>query len=107
YIQISTHCLNLNLHSFPTRRSSDLTHVLDHDIEQNGMAVSDGSVDTVAKQAVGNQGVTRQPRPYQPQGGFAFTFAHCGQHRDTRSEEHTSELQSRENLVCPLLLEKK
>src|SRR5690606_41507921 len=24
-----------------------------------------------------------------------------------RSEEHTSELQSRENLVCPLLLEKK
>src|SRR5690606_41084312 len=26
---------------------------------------------------------------------------------DTRSEEHTSELQSRENLVCRLLLEKK
>src|SRR5690606_41381764 len=31
-----------------------------------------------------------------------------GQHRPlTRSEEHTSELQSRENLVCRLLLEKK
>src|SRR5690606_41856914 len=28
-------------------------------------------------------------------------------HRQTRSEEHTSELQSRENLVCRLLLEKK
>src|SRR5690606_41702893 len=27
--------------------------------------------------------------------------------RDQRSEEHTSELQSRENLVCRLLLEKK
>src|SRR5690606_39710020 len=27
--------------------------------------------------------------------------------RDNRSEEHTSELQSRENLVCRLLLEKK
>src|SRR5690606_10403292 len=27
--------------------------------------------------------------------------------RDIRSEEHTSELQSRENLVCRLLLEKK
>src|SRR5690606_42113315 len=27
--------------------------------------------------------------------------------RDFRSEEHTSELQSRENLVCRLLLEKK
>src|SRR5690606_40065234 len=26
---------------------------------------------------------------------------------DTRSEEHTSELQSRENLVCRLLLDKK
>src|SRR5690606_40613976 len=28
-------------------------------------------------------------------------------HREWRSEEHTSELQSRENLVCRLLLEKK
>src|SRR5207302_5521885 len=28
-------------------------------------------------------------------------------HTYTRSEEHTSELQSRENLVCRLLLEKK
>src|SRR5690606_41131005 len=28
-------------------------------------------------------------------------------HRRPRSEEHTSELQSRENLVCRLLLEKK
>src|SRR5690606_42110347 len=28
-------------------------------------------------------------------------------HRHFRSEEHTSELQSRENLVCRLLLEKK
>src|SRR5690606_40085062 len=27
--------------------------------------------------------------------------------QETRSEEHTSELQSRENLVCRLLLEKK
>src|SRR5436309_8276848 len=30
----------------------------------------------------------------------------CG-YADIRSEEHTSELQSRENLVCRLLLEKK
>src|SRR5207302_4214148 len=28
-------------------------------------------------------------------------------HRDGRSEDHTSELQTRENLVCRLLLEKK
>src|SRR5437868_10180875 len=32
-------------------------------------------------------------------------YAHCG--ADLRSEEHTSELQSRFDLVCRLLLEKK
>src|SRR5690606_42153512 len=32
---------------------------------------------------------------------------HWGAPRRGRSEEHTSELQSRENLVCRLLLEKK
>src|SRR5690606_39385395 len=35
------------------------------------------------------------------------TFARLLQQISTRSEEHTSELQSRENLVCRLLLEKK
>src|SRR6266511_5963974 len=33
--------------------------------------------------------------------------ARAGHRRRPRSEEHTSELQSRENLVCRLLLEKK
>src|SRR3712207_8771332 len=32
---------------------------------------------------------------------------HPGLHADVRSEEHTSELQSRQYLVCRLLLEKK
>src|SRR5438445_9270090 len=36
---------------------------------------------------------------------FEITFQHHG--RDLRSEEHTSELQSRQYLVCRLLLEKK
>src|SRR3712207_8933621 len=31
----------------------------------------------------------------------------CGPHHHRRSEEHTSELQSRQYLVCRLLLEKK
>src|SRR3989475_7254129 len=31
----------------------------------------------------------------------------CGARLETRSEEHTSELQSQSNLVCRLLLEKK
>src|SRR5690606_42024892 len=43
-----------------------------------------------------------------PVGGFHFEHAVADlQDRDVeRSEEHTSELQSRENLVCRLLLEK-
>src|SRR5690606_40644745 len=42
-------------------------------------------------------------------GGFTQPAHGKGQaaHRAHRSEEHTSELQSRENLVCRLLLEKK
>src|SRR5690606_42115561 len=39
--------------------------------------------------------------------GLAVLRAACGDHPGKRSEEHTSELQSRENLVCRLLLEKK
>src|SRR3712207_9073126 len=36
-----------------------------------------------------------------------MTFARCSHDPDLRSEEHTSELQSRQYLVCRLLLEKK
>src|SRR5690606_40114724 len=46
-------------------------------------------------------------RTLQRKGTFG-TFSGLGRgHRRPRSEEHTSELQSRENLVCRLLLEKK
>src|SRR5260370_29190587 len=37
----------------------------------------------------------------------AILRAKCKHHHATRSEEHTSELQSHLNLVCRLLLEKK
>src|SRR5690606_41890125 len=42
-------------------------------------------------------------------GDHAYTFAigEISEEISKRSEEHTSELQSRENLVCRLLLEKK
>src|SRR5690606_41593613 len=41
-------------------------------------------------------------------GTIAYTDPDAGDsHSVTRSEEHTSELQSREKLVCRLLLEKK
>src|SRR5699024_12005264 len=42
------------------------------------------------------------PIPYDPQINTPF-----GRSRISRSEEHTSELQSRFDLVCRLLLEKK
>src|SRR5690554_7335152 len=41
----------------------------------------------------------KKPKPYSQIAGMFFTMA--------RSEEHTSELQSRPHLVCRLLLEKK
>src|SRR5690606_40998859 len=47
----------------------------------------------------------QQTRFQLPEVCFTFLSKHLG-HRH-RSEEHTSELQSRENLVCRLLLEKK
>src|SRR2546421_6548123 len=37
----------------------------------------------------------------------AFSANDCGRKRQVRSEEHTSEPQSRSDLVCRLLLEKK
>src|SRR5690606_41382148 len=48
---------------------------------------------------------SRAARPHLPRCGTARGAAPCW--RGSRSEEHTSELQSRENLVCRLLLEKK
>src|SRR5690606_170077 len=50
---------------------------------------------------VGHRGITQRAfQPRQRRDGNAVTAV-------GRSEEHTSELQSRENLVCRLLLEKK
>src|SRR5690606_42162133 len=75
------------LHSFPTRRSSDL--------------VQDQPVMRMAPERPGHAllqlrlHLLRRLSPGQP-GAVA-----------DRSEEHTSELQSREKLVCRLLLEKK
>src|SRR5690606_41252438 len=64
----------------------------------------------------GNAGRPRQPEARLPDvaisggQGIRLDVDHPGgaaQVRGPRSEEHTSELQSRENLVCRLLLEKK
>src|SRR5207249_8681334 len=87
-----------DLHSFPTRRSSDLEHAdevkrLEFLMTQrddllaarNSLQQAAREIDQTAKQL------------------FLDAF---GKVRE-RSEEHTSELQSRFDLVCRLLLEKK
>src|SRR5688500_20393229 len=70
---------HLNLHSFPTRRSSDLR--ADH-----------GALRLDAE---------------GPEVSVKGTSILRGASLSVRSEEHTSELQSPCNLVCRLLLEKK
>src|SRR5690606_40065020 len=90
---------HLDLHSFPTRRSSDL----------------------LAFSLFVRRPKAKAFRPLSRPGSFLLTLIKSNDppqaeafasilrrvRNQTRSEEHTSELQSRENLVCRLLLEKK
>src|SRR5690606_41869604 len=81
------------LHSFPTRRSSDLWHnlIVAGDLRAGERVLVVGAGGGVNSTAI-------QIAKFAGAHVFAIT---------SRSEEHTSELQSRENLVCRLLLEKK
>src|SRR5699024_11392842 len=79
------------LHSFPTRRSSDLIRDLPRLGLLGGARPRGGDV------LLQLRGAERSGRPSQPRFGRHVL----------RSEEHTSELQSRFDLVCRLLLEKK
>src|SRR5207249_12097998 len=90
------------LHSFPTRRSSDLPtpcplHGPPGGGSREDHPVGDGKSDHAA---AGGGGLS---------SSGIECCAHCGTERSPsrRSEEHTSELQSRFDLVCRLLLEKK
>src|SRR5207249_10822661 len=95
-----------DLHSFPTRRSSDLASIS----QRQCFAINAWSTCRFASKQVVIAGIT----PFQFIGFLALlhiALARCwGWFRDSevlRSEEHTSELQSRFDLVCRLLLEKK
>src|SRR5207302_4948451 len=95
------------LHSFPTRRSSDLLVV--HSTAQHVYMVRRdlarmfdlplARVRVSAPYVGGGNGTKSYTKI---EGACAMAAYFTG-----RSEEHTSELQSRENLVCRLLLEKK
>src|SRR5438046_5602776 len=56
---------------------------------------------TIGRDASTGRGSSRSPRPHANAIGLSIVM------NVTRSEEHTSELQSLTNLVCRLLLEKK
>src|SRR5690606_40927753 len=91
----------LSFRTFPTRRSSDLdTDELRQ--QRRAVRVVLGGHD---HRAVGGQRQRAPPHQGRPE----FRRARRQSHRalSARSEEHTSELQSREKLVCRLLLEKK
>src|SRR5207249_9837197 len=89
------------LHSFPTRRSSDL-------VPRKWLDgyLSPGPCRTT--RTGGSHRRRRRPRPFPMLAGLEL-FSACPKfwRDDSRSEEHTSELQSRFDLVCRLLLEKK
>src|SRR5437870_6503635 len=80
-----------DLHSFPTRRSSDLFSSSSTSRTQTSSQKRSGFDLTICAESR-PRACTRTWSPSGLQG---------------RSEEHTSELQSRGHLVCRLLLEKK
>src|SRR5207249_9903334 len=91
-------------HSFPTRRSSDLSHPARRRgalrCAPHARAGVLGSLTLTHRGSVTHRStVTRRDAVIRRDARAA--------RRMTRSEEHTSELQSRFDLVCRLLLEKK
>src|SRR5690606_41902134 len=91
-----------DLHSFPTRRSSDLTCPPPC---RPSARRSRSRTRCVCSRAPTPCWCTRTVPPWASSPGT--TCWPAWPEADPRSEEHTSELQSRENLVCRLLLEKK
>src|SRR5690606_41326241 len=96
-----------DLHSFPTRRSSDLRNHSDAVIDRADMDAQRTSV-AVLRVHDGDSAL----RPIEGLIGRVFARYYATTALDAgilvdlhhqRSEEHTSELQSRENLVCRLL----
>src|SRR5690606_39382581 len=93
-----------DLHSFPTRRSSDLAS------PPPTPATPTARRPTPRPRAASwccRAASTESTPASSPTSSSARTTRTRAPTTVRRSEEHTSELQSRENLVCRLLLEKK
>src|SRR5690606_39537975 len=96
-----------DLHSFPTRRSSDL-RIWHHPVI-NRWLTGHYKIWNEASIILKNGETIRPDKVFTNDDetivlDFKFTKGDYADHQ-WRSEEHTSELQSRENLVCRLLLE--
>src|SRR5699024_11566115 len=85
-----------HLHSFPTRRSSDLS-------PRSQRVVSTCCIRSASSDRFGGS----VGAPGARGRGSAARSRVASRSACSRSEEHTSELQSRFDLVCRLLLEKK
>src|SRR5690606_41951092 len=100
FLFLEAYAAHRALHSFPTRRSSDLVK---HDLADGLARLGTARLTRAHHRAP----LLLEPLPQQLRlGGLAGSVATL-EGDPERSEEHTSELQSRENLVCRLLLEKK
>src|SRR5690606_40284920 len=99
---ISPRAPHRDLHSFPTRRSSDLAA-----FEWRGGKGTLVVAGTVASGVVVKLQMSPDAGTTWVDVAAAFDEDESPEPLSVRSEEHTSELQSRENLVCRLLLEKK
>src|SRR5690606_42097608 len=91
-----------HLHSFPTRRSSDLNRRR-HCGACGGKIAPRGS----GRGACPLRMIVWMGTPWVPVRKICEESLRVVNRKYSRSEEHTSELQSRENLVCRLLIEKK
>src|SRR5699024_12777861 len=100
YLSLPSSRAHQHLHSFPTRRSSDLT--TEHRLEEIEQEMVEASSD-YAKVKELNEEQQNLNTLYEDD----ITRWSELEELKERSEEHTSELQSRFDLVCRLLLEKK
>src|SRR5690606_42040386 len=100
YYQSDVH--DLDLHSLPTRRSSDL-----RSWTQSRTLTSDQLLECVQCNLCDLELLALKLATLDSETKFIHRDSVPDLTSELRSEEHTSELQSRENLVCRLLLEKK
>src|SRR5699024_12843616 len=106
-MSLSTPCTPSDLPSSPTRRSSDLHQIKVGHRRPHQTVFARRNVEQIARAVLGldfqRDAVTHDGLAH----GFAEAPARLTLDQAVRSEEHTSELQSRFDLVCRLLLEKK